>query len=153
MFLVVLVVAVAVVPGNPVTAWFAATIRTPSGWWSLATMAASVTGLWLAGYNPRWGWWAGLPTQVVWAVAGVALARPGDIILSAVFTVLYARNLWRTRGQTMSATREIDSLRAQHAELLAANAALRETADRLRELQHRCCPQPGAGTGPVVAGR
>jgi hypothetical protein len=66
--------------------------------WSIVTAAVSVAGVWLAGHNPRWGWQWGLGAQVVWLVAGLATGRPGDVILSVVFTVIYLRNLRRWRG-------------------------------------------------------
>lgn len=66
--------------------------------WSIVTAVVSVAGLWLSGYNPRWGWAYGIGAQAVWLVAGLATGRPGDIGLSLVFTVIYVRNLRRWRG-------------------------------------------------------
>lgn len=68
--------------------------------WSWVAAAVSVGGLWIAGFNPRAGWVYGLGAQVVWALYGVATNQPGMIALSAVFTLLYLRNLHRWRGTT-----------------------------------------------------
>ncbi len=69
-----------------------------SAWWSIVTAAVSVAGLWLSGKNPKFGWKWGLGAQVVWLTAGVLTGRPGDVILSVVFTVIYVRNLRLWRG-------------------------------------------------------
>lgn len=102
----VVVTAVLVMPGSPAPGWLGSWWESlsTSGLWSLVTMTASVTGLWLAGHNPRWGWWAGLPTQAVWIVGGIATDRPGDILLSVVFVGIYVRNLRRSRGLAMRIT-------------------------------------------------
>lgn len=138
----VVIVAVVAMPGSPVGAWLAATTQTTSGVWSLVTMSASVTGLWLAGHDPRWGWWAGLPTQAVWVVGGLVTDRPGDIILSVIFTVIYVRNLRRARGLPLritppsarTGTGEVAVLRAELAtvrdQLSACRAALADCGDR-----------------------
>jgi hypothetical protein len=112
---------------NALVDWAVASVQTGSGLWSLVTMAASWIGLWLGGYNPRWGWWVGLPTQVLWIVGGVVLDRPGDIILSVIFMGLYVRNLRRTAGQSMAVTTDVDGLRA---EVAALRARLEQCPDR-----------------------
>jgi hypothetical protein len=100
-------------------------LLTPSGVWSLVTMAVSVGGLWLGGIEPRWSWWWGIGAQAVWLVAGIATHRPGDVILSIVFVVMYVRNLRRNRGA---------SYRRQGA-MAAENERLRR---ELAELRSRC---------------
>jgi len=66
--------------------------------WSLITAGASIVGLWIGGNNPRHGWIYGLGCQVLWATEGCFTHRPGDIILSFAFVIVYGRNLRRWRG-------------------------------------------------------
>lgn len=102
-------------------AWTAG-LLTPSGVWSLVTMAVSVVGLWLAGHEPSWGWWYGIGCQVVWTVEGTFTHRPGDIILSVVFAALYVRNIRRNRGASYRQQRDLST---RVAELEAELAACR----------------------------
>jgi hypothetical protein len=66
--------------------------------WSWIAAAASCAGLWLSGYNPRWGWVYGICCQGVWTAYGWFTHQPGMIALSVVFVVIYTRNLRRWRG-------------------------------------------------------
>ena len=102
--------------------WLAG-LLSASGVWSLVTMFVSVGGLWLAGHEPSWGWWWGIGAQVVWFAAGIATQRPGDVILSVIFTALYVRNIRRNRGA---------SYRGQ-ADLKAENERLRAELAECRE--------------------
>lgn len=103
-----------------VVSW-AQSLLTPSGVWSLVTMAVSVTGLLLATVEPRWGWWWGIGAQAVWLVAGFYTHRPGDVVLSVAFTVVYIRGLRRNRGASYrdqaAVARENAQLKAELAEL------------------------------------
>ena len=66
--------------------------------WSSIPAAVSIGGLWLAGANPRTGWITGIAAQTVWATYGATTAQPGMVALAVVYTALYSRNLWQTRG-------------------------------------------------------
>lgn len=66
--------------------------------WSWVAAAASIVGLWLSGQNPRWGWAYGIACQGIWTAYGLATGQSGMLALSAVFVVMYSRNLWRWRG-------------------------------------------------------
>ncbi|MFI7074921.1 hypothetical protein [Micromonospora sediminicola] len=66
--------------------------------WSWIAAAASITGLWISGHNPRIGWVYGIASQAVWVTYGVATAQPGMIALSVAFVVIYSRNIYRWRG-------------------------------------------------------
>lgn len=96
-----------------------------SGVWSLITMGVSVGGLWLAGHEPSWGWWWGIGAQMVWIVAGIATQRPGDIILSIIFTILYVRNIRRNRGKSYRGQPSVSALQAEVERLRAELAECR----------------------------
>lgn len=66
--------------------------------WSWFAAAVSVPGLWISGLNPRTGWVYGIASQSVWIAYGLVTHQPGMIALSAAFTGLYGRNIWRWRG-------------------------------------------------------
>lgn len=74
--------------------------------WSLLTAAVSIAGLWISGQNPRAGWVYGIAAQAVWVASAVFTGRPGDILLSAAFVVIYGRNLLRWRGVVFDPTRK-----------------------------------------------
>lgn len=75
--------------------------------WSWVAAAASVSGLWLSGYNPRWGWIYGICCQGVWTAYGWFTNQPGMIALSVVFVVIYTRNLRRWRGTRFQRAQDI----------------------------------------------
>lgn len=96
-------------------------LLSPSGVWSLVTLAVSVVGVWLGGHEPSWSWWWGIfPAQFVWFAAGIYTQRPGDMILSVVFVAIYVRNIRRNRGNTYRGQgdlkAEVEKLRAELAE-------------------------------------
>lgn len=109
---------------SPAVREWASTL-TGSGWWSLVTMVASVGGLVLSGHEPRWGWWWGIPAQAVWFVAGAILHRPGDLILSVIFTRLYVHNLAKNKGASYRDQRAVaEQNRALQAEVARLRAEL-----------------------------
>ena len=116
---------------------WAHTLLTPSGVWSLVTMVVSVGGLWFGGIEPRWGWWCGIGAQAVWFVAGVYTSRPGDVILSIVFVIMYVRNLRRNRG----ASYRDQAATARDNERLRAELVL--VRDENRMLRDRCPVEVG----------
>lgn len=66
--------------------------------WSWIAAAVSISGLWISGINPRYGWIYGIVSQGVWVAYGAATGQPGMIALSFAFIFIYSRNLWRWRG-------------------------------------------------------
>jgi hypothetical protein len=108
--------------------------QTTSGRWSLITMMVSFGGLILQHWNQRWSWLWGIGAQVVWTAAGIALARPGDIGLSVVFTCLYLHLLWHHRRR---------DFRREHLHLAAARAEVDRLTAKVADLQARLeqCPE------------
>ncbi len=99
-------------------------LLSPSGVWSLGTMAVSVWGLLLQRWNQKWSWVWGIGAQCVWIAGGVALQRPGDIILSVIFASLYVHLLWHHRAR---------DFRREHTDLAAAKAEVEKLRAELAE--------------------
>ncbi len=71
---------------------------TTAALFSWITALAAVIGMWLGGYNPRWGWIYGMANQILWVIYGLVTNQPGMIALSFLYVVLYVRNLRRWKG-------------------------------------------------------
>lgn len=65
---------------------------------SLATSAATLAGMWLAGSGSWTGWAIGLANQALWLAFIVAFAAWGLLPLSLALIVVYTRNLLRWRA-------------------------------------------------------
>lgn len=72
--------------------------------WSWIAAGVSVVGLWIGGFNPRWGWVYGIGCQAVWVTYGILTDQPGMIALSVAFVALYSRNILRWRGTRFERT-------------------------------------------------
>jgi hypothetical protein len=69
--------------------------------WGL--LIVSVFGVWLTGQRPIWGWRFALVNQIlVWLPWAIWAQQPGLIAQGILFTLIYARNLYRWRHGTMT---------------------------------------------------